>query len=109
MTKIKFGTDGWRAIIAQEFTTDNVARVAYATALWIKENTDNHTAVVGFDCRFGGKLFTETTISVLINEGITVYASDSFVSTPMVSLSTTIHNAYTGLLVIIHHHTMVLR
>ena len=37
MDIIKFGTDGWRAIIAQEYTTDNVARVAYATALWIKE------------------------------------------------------------------------
>ena len=52
MTKIKFGTDGWRAIIAQEYTTDNVARVAYATAQWIKNTSDNHSAVVGYDCRF---------------------------------------------------------
>lgn len=104
MTTIKFGTDGWRAIIAQEFTTENVARVAYATALWIKENSENHSAVVGFDCRFGGKLFTETTISVLINEGITVYTSETFVSTPMVSLSTTIHSAYTGIVITASHN-----
>jgi phosphomannomutase len=104
MTSIKFGTDGWRAIIAKEFTTDNVARVAYASALWIKENTDNHSAVVGFDCRFGGKLFTETTISVLISEGITVYTSGSFVSTPMVSLSTLKHNAYAGIVITASHN-----
>ena len=104
MTKIKFGTDGWRAIIAKEFTTDNVARVAYATALWIKERTDNHTAVVGFDCRFGGKLFTETTISVLVDQGISVYTSETFVSTPMVSLSTLKHNAFAGVVITASHN-----
>ena len=36
MTKIKFGTDGWRAIIAREFTEDNVARVSVAVAEWVK-------------------------------------------------------------------------
>jgi Phosphomannomutase len=64
MKKIKFGTDGWRAIIAQDYTTDNVARVAYATAQWIKENTKNHKVVIGHDCRFGGELFTRVSISV---------------------------------------------
>lgn len=81
MNKIKFGTDGWRAIIAQEYTTDNVARVAYATAKWIKNTSENHSAVIGYDCRFAGQLFTETTISVLIKEGIKVYTSENFVST----------------------------
>jgi phosphomannomutase len=104
MTKIKFGTDGWRAIIAQEYTTDNVARVAYATALWIKERGDNHTAVVGHDCRFGGRLFTEVTISVLISQGIKVYTSENFVSTPMVSLSSLNHNAYAGIVITASHN-----
>ena len=53
MTKIKFGTDGWRAIIAKEYTLDNVIRVAQATALFIKNNSGK-SAVVGHDCRFGG-------------------------------------------------------
>jgi phosphomannomutase len=104
MTKIKFGTDGWRAIIAKEYTTDNVKRVAYATAKWIKSKTDNHTAVVGYDCRFGGELFTETTISVLISEGIKVYTTNSFVSTPMVSLSTLNHNAFAGIVITASHN-----
>lgn len=104
MTKIKFGTDGWRAIIAKEYTTDNVARVAYATAQWIKNSTDNHSVVIGHDCRFGGQLFTETTISVLIQEGIKVYTSEGFVSTPMVSLSTMKHNAFAGIVITASHN-----
>ena len=40
MTNIKFGTDGWRAIIAQEFTVDNVARVAEGTAKWLLKNNN---------------------------------------------------------------------
>ena len=38
MDKIKFGTDGWRAIIAKEFTVENVARVSEGTGLWLKNN-----------------------------------------------------------------------
>ncbi|MGB1038394.1 MAG: phosphoglucomutase/phosphomannomutase family protein [Bacteroidia bacterium] len=104
MTKIKFGTDGWRAIIAKEYTTDNVARVAFATAQWIKNSTDNHSVVIGHDCRFGGELFTETTISVLVKEGIKVYTSKGFVSTPMVSLSTMNHKAYAGIVITASHN-----
>ena len=40
-TKIKFGTDGWRAIIAQDFTVENVTRVVEATALWLKAKGGN--------------------------------------------------------------------
>ena len=52
MTKIKFGTDGWRAIIAKDFTVDNVARVTIASTEWVKKNFDKPSAVVGHDCRF---------------------------------------------------------
>ena len=41
MTKIKFGTDGWRAVIAKEFTVENVARVTAATAEWLKKQKAN--------------------------------------------------------------------
>ena len=51
MTEIKFGTDGWRAIIAKEYTVDNVKRIATATALWIKQNGGN-SMVLGYDCRY---------------------------------------------------------
>lgn len=103
MTEIKFGTDGWRAIIAKEYTTDNVARVAAATASWIKKQ-DNHKVVIGHDCRFGGELFTRTAISVFLQEGLEVYTAEGFVSTPMVSLSTLNHKAYAGIVITASHN-----
>jgi phosphomannomutase len=87
MVKIKFGTDGWRAIIAREYTVDNVARVAEGTALWLKQNSESPKVVIGYDCRFGGKLFSETTAKVLCSHDITVILAHDFVSTPMVSLA----------------------
>ena len=84
--KIQFGTDGWRAIIAAEYTVENVARVTVATAAWLKENFDEPSVVIGHDCRFAGELFTETAVKVFINAGIPVKMAKGFVSTPMVSL-----------------------
>ncbi|HLP54060.1 MAG TPA: phosphoglucomutase/phosphomannomutase family protein [Fluviicola sp.] len=86
-TKIKFGTDGWRAIIAEEFTVENVARVAYATAKWLKESGLDQRIAVGHDCRFAGELFADTVTKVLLHEGIEVKLSRGFVSTPMISLA----------------------
>ncbi len=86
MTKIKFGTDGWRAIIAKEFTTDNVARVTQAVSTFIKqEHAENLTVVIGHDCRFAGPLFVETAAKVFAMNGIKVYMANTFVSTPMIS------------------------
>ena len=85
--QIKFGTDGWRAIIAKEFTVENVARVAEATGLWLKKNYSNPKVFVGHDCRFGGELFMNTCIQVFISQNIPVLMSQGFVSTPMISLA----------------------
>ncbi len=87
MSKIKFGTDGWRAIIAEEYTVDNVARVSLATANWVKANFDDPTIVIGHDCRFAGDLFMRTAVKVFVNEGVKVKMAEGFVSTPMVSLA----------------------
>jgi len=85
--KIKFGTDGWRGIIAHDFTTANVARVAKATADWAKQQNPDAAIVVGYDCRFGGTLFSTTAINVFLNEGVKVFFDPNFVSTPMISLA----------------------
>ena len=85
MSKIKFGTDGWRAIIAKDYTLDNVSRVAEATGRWMLKKGMSK-AVIGYDCRFGGQMFAEQTARVLGNFGIKVHMSPDFVSTPMVSL-----------------------
>jgi len=105
MNEIKFGTDGWRAIIAEEFTVENVKRVAYATALWLRKHYQEPSAVVGNDCRFAGKLFADTTACVLASQGIEVYRSDNtFVSTPMVSLGTVKLQADAGIIITASHN-----
>ena len=50
--KIKFGTDGWRAIIAQEYTVDNVARVTVAASHWLNDNFENPSVVIGHGLSF---------------------------------------------------------
>lgn len=85
---IKFGTDGWRAIIADDFTVANVMRVAYGTAKWLHSMSDEPSLALGHDCRFGGKLFVETTARVVASMGVkVVMANNIFVSTPMISLA----------------------
>ncbi|MBI1287725.1 MAG: phosphoglucomutase/phosphomannomutase family protein [Flavobacteriales bacterium] len=83
---IKFGTDGWRAVVAKEFTVENVARVAQGTANWVLAQGLPKVAVVGHDCRFGGELFAETTAKVFLQNGFEVYLAEGPVTTPMVSL-----------------------
>jgi len=87
VNKIKFGTDGWRAIIAQEFTVENVARVALATSVWVKENFEKPSIVIGHDCRFAGELFVNTATKVFISQGVKVKLAKGFISTPMISLA----------------------
>lgn len=104
MAKIKFGTDGWRAIIAKEFTVDNVARVSIATAHWVKSNFKNPSIVIGHDCRFAGELFAETAAKVFANEGIKIKIAKGFVSTPMVSLGAVKLNASLGVVLTASHN-----
>ncbi|MBK9730170.1 MAG: phosphoglucomutase/phosphomannomutase family protein [Chitinophagaceae bacterium] len=104
MTPIKFGTDGWRAIIAQDYTVDNVTRVAYATALWIKKNYPEPKVLIGYDCRFGGQLFAETTAKVMCANGVKVFLAEGFVSTPMVSMGTKHFGAGMGVVITASHN-----
>ena len=104
MIQIKFGTDGWRAIIAKEFTTDNVARVAKATADWVKQISNEPSVVVGHDCRFAGELFAEVTTKVLCAEGVKVFLAKDFISTPMISLGANKLNATAGVVITASHN-----
>ena len=101
---IKFGTDGWRAIIADDFTVDNVKRVAEATALFMKKHKMKK-AVIGHDCRFAGQLFAFTTARVLGAYGIQCHmATEGFVSTPMVSLGVAKLKAGLGIVITASHN-----
>ena len=104
MTQIKFGTDGWRAIIAKEYTVENVARVTLATAQWLNEKYNSPSVVIGYDCRFGGKMFAETSAKVLASKGIKVYLSSEFASTPMVSLGVVKKETSIGVVITASHN-----
>jgi phosphomannomutase len=104
MTKIKFGTDGWRAIIAKDFTVENVTRITEATAKWLLKDKSQASVVVGHDCRFAGELFAETVAKVMTHYGITVHLAKGFVSTPMVSLGTQKLKADLGIIITASHN-----
>ncbi len=104
MSTIKFGTDGWRAIIAKDFTVANVERVAQATALWLKKNEKNPSIVLGHDCRFAGELFAETVAKVMGAHGIKSYLSKGFISTPMISLAAVRLKTSLGIIITASHN-----
>jgi phosphomannomutase len=103
MKQLKFGTDGWRAIIAEEYTVENVKRIADATARWVLANGGT-SVVVGHDCRFAGELFAQTTAQVLGHYGIHVFLAKGFVSTPMVSLGVVKTSSKLGVVITASHN-----
>ncbi len=103
MSQIKFGTDGWRAIIAGDYTVANVERVAEGTAKWmLKKNMKQ--VVIGYDCRFGGPMFSEIVCRVLGNYGIKTLYSKGFASTPMVSLGVVKTKSDLGIVITASHN-----
>jgi phosphomannomutase len=105
MASIKFGTDGWRGLIADDFTFDNVAKVALASANYFKRHKRiKNGVVIGYDSRFLSKEFAEATATVLANRGIKIILSDKISSTPMVSLLTTKLKAAGGIVITASHN-----
>jgi len=103
MASIRFGTDGWRAIIAKDYTVENVKRVSEATCQWMLKKRFS-SVVIGYDCRFGGKMFSEVVASVFGNYNIKVFIDKNFVSTPMVSLGVTHFKAGLGVVITASHN-----
>lgn len=101
---IRFGTDGWRAIIAKEFTVENVARLTYGLAKWVKEQDLPDRVVIGYDCRFGGELFCRAAATVLLSEGIEVHFGDRIVTTPMLAIAARDLNCAAGLMMTASHN-----
>ena len=70
MSDIRFGTDGWRAQIAEDYTFDNVRRVAHGFATYLKEhNIADQGIVIGYDQRFLSDLFAEAAAEVMLERG----------------------------------------
>ena len=85
---IKFGTDGWRGVIAQDYTFDNVRRAAQGFALYLLGNgKQGHWVVVGYDKRFDSEFFSATVAEVLAANGLKVYLTDRPTPTPVIAFS----------------------
>jgi alpha-D-glucose phosphate-specific phosphoglucomutase len=84
--KIKFGTDGWRGEIAEDYTFDNVRRAAQGFASYLLEQGyAGNWVVVGYDKRFHSENFAAATAEVLAGNGLNVYLTKSATPTPVIS------------------------
>ena len=102
---VKFGTDGWRAVIADTYTFDNVRRVALATARNFKNHPKiSNGIIIGYDTRFLSGDFAHTAAEVFANEGIKVFLTDTFVTTPAVSLISRNNNLAFGVMITASHN-----
>jgi alpha-D-glucose phosphate-specific phosphoglucomutase len=85
-TTIKFGTDGWRGIIAQDFTFDNVRACSQAVADYLKQaDLSQRGLVIGYDNRFASEDFAQAAAEVVAANGIKVYLGPRAAPTPTVS------------------------
>lgn len=79
---ISFGTDGWRAVIADDFTYENLRRVADAAGKIWSAQEPGGTIIVGYDTRFEAGAFARAAAQVLAGHGLTVRVSDRYLPTP---------------------------
>lgn len=102
---IKFGTDGWRGVIADDFTVENVSKVALATARYFKSHKKiKNGLVIGYDARFLSKEFAHVTAQVIASAGVRVNLADKISSTPMTSLGIVKMNAAGGVVITASHN-----
>ena len=87
MSDIKFGTDGWRGRIADDYTFANVRRCAQGFANYLKADHQQGSVVVGHDKRFQAEHFAATTAEVLAGNGFKVFLTDKATPTPVISFS----------------------
>ncbi len=105
MAAITFGTDGWRALIAEDYTFDNVCRVALAFARYYRRHAKiDNGVVVGGDARFGSQDFAAAAAQVIASQGIKVWLAENVVSTPMLSLGIIRKKAAAGVMITASHN-----
>ncbi len=102
---ITFGTDGWRAVIADDFTFENVRRVGGAIASYVLKNEDARKGlVVGYDTRFGSPEFAAAISEVLAAAGIPIRLSDDYTTTPAISYAAKNLNCAGGVMITSSHN-----
>lgn len=106
--QIKFGTDGWRGVIAENFTFENVAIVAQAISDWIKKDVKKingaKKVALGYDARFLSKEFARTVSCILAKNNIIVYLSDRILPTPSLSYGVVDIKGVCGVMITASHN-----
>jgi phosphomannomutase len=103
--EIKFGTDGWRGIIADDFTFENVRRVAGAIASYVqKYENANGGVIVGYDARFASPQAARVVADVIAAAGIPVKLANDYTPTPAVSYAVKQQRAAGGVMVTSSHN-----
>lgn len=104
MSDIRFGTDGWRGRIAEEYTFDNVRRCAQGFATYLlKHGGAEKGAVIGYDQRFHSENFAAAAAEVLAANGIRVWLTDRATPTPVISYAV-VHKGAAGAINITASH-----
>jgi len=102
---IKFGTDGWRAIIAEDFTFANVRALAAAIGRYLKETRlGERGLVIGYDTRFASDRFAEAVAEVVAAAGTKVLLASTFAPTPAISYAIVNHGAGGAVVVTSSHN-----
>lgn len=104
MTQIKFGTDGWRARIAEDYTFENVRRVIHAFAHFLGEKGGSKTLYVGYDRRFLSKEFAQAAVENLVDHDFEVHLSNDFCPTPCISWLVKENKAAAGVVITASHN-----
>ena len=105
MSRITFGTDGWRAVIAEDYTFENLTAVARATAAWVqKQDEGDGSVVIGHDTRFQGPAFARHVARVLASAGVRVHLASGFATTPAVSWAVGDKGATAGIVITASHN-----
>jgi phosphomannomutase len=103
--EIKFGTDGWRGLIADDFTFDNVRRVAFAIASYVLKYEDSKQGVVvGYDARFASPRAGQLVAEVIAGAGIPVTLANDYTPTPAVSYAVKTQRRAGGVMVTSSHN-----
>jgi len=102
---IKFGTDGWRGVIAEDFTNENVRKVAHAIARYVvRAEKPGAGVVVGYDTRFASERFARGAAETVAATGTPVWLSDTACPTPAVSLLVRQRGAACGIQITASHN-----
>lgn len=102
---IKFGTDGWRALIAEDYTFDNVRICAQATVEWLKSTgRADGGLVIGYDTRFGSERFAQAVAEIAAANGVKVLLTSEAAPTPVVSYNVMNRQAGGGVIITSSHN-----